>query len=49
MAGVQDPAFWKRFSVAVHLQDEEKGISQIERSASAAPTRPPLKHTYVSP
>lgn len=24
MAGVRDPAFWKRFSVAVHM-DEEKG------------------------
>lgn len=24
MAGVRDPAFWKRFSYAVHL-DEEKG------------------------
>ncbi|GAB7322203.1 hypothetical protein MBLNU13_g03207t1 [Cladosporium sp. NU13] len=24
MAGVRDPAFWKRFSVAVHM-DEEQG------------------------
>ena len=24
MAGVRDPAFWRRFSIAVHM-DEEKG------------------------
>lgn len=27
MAGVRDPAFWKRFSYAVHL-DEEQGEKQ---------------------
>lgn len=35
MAGVRDPAFWKRFSMAVHL-DEENGAS-----------RPEMKHSYV--
>ncbi|KAM0719601.1 hypothetical protein Q7P37_003731 [Cladosporium fusiforme] len=29
MAGVRDPAFWKRFSVAVHM-DEEKGMQQLK-------------------
>ncbi|KAK3690743.1 hypothetical protein LTR37_019009 [Vermiconidia calcicola] len=29
MAGVRDPQFWKRFSVAVHL-DEENGQTQHE-------------------
>ncbi|KAH9828500.1 hypothetical protein Tdes44962_MAKER02419, partial [Teratosphaeria destructans] len=29
MAGVRDPAFWKRFSYAVHL-DEEQGIPRHE-------------------
>lgn len=29
MAGVRDPAFWKRFSVAVHM-DEEKGEKQLK-------------------
>ncbi|OQO14887.1 hypothetical protein B0A48_00269 [Cryoendolithus antarcticus] len=33
MSGVRDPAFWKRFSVAVHMDEE------------AAPTRPDLKHS----
>lgn len=37
MAGVRDPAFWKRFSMAVHLDDEEN-----------ASGRPELKHKYVS-
>jgi hypothetical protein len=23
MAGVRDPAFWKRFSVAVHMDEEQ--------------------------
>lgn len=39
MAMVRDPAFWRRFSVAVH-QDEE---------AQARATRPELKHSYVTP
>lgn len=25
MAGVRDPAFWKRFSVAVHMDEEQQG------------------------
>jgi hypothetical protein len=32
MAGVRDPAFWKRFSMAVHLDEEN------------AQNRPELKH-----
>ncbi|KAI9830552.1 MAG: hypothetical protein M1819_005510 [Sarea resinae] len=34
MALVRDPAFWRRFSVAVHL-DEEKGVSPTMASPSA--------------
>ncbi|KAF2748536.1 hypothetical protein M011DRAFT_476534 [Sporormia fimetaria CBS 119925] len=37
---VNDPSFWRRFSVAVHL-DEAKTLSQ-------GTDRPALKHTYVS-
>ena len=25
MAGVRDPAFWKRFSLAVHMDEEQQG------------------------
>jgi hypothetical protein len=28
MAGVRDPAFWKRFSVAVHMDEEQQGEKQ---------------------
>ena len=45
MAAVQDPAFWKRFSVAVHIQDEEKGNTLDDGSMSTASSRPQLKHT----
>ena len=38
MSGVRDPAFWKRFSYAVHL-DEETGTQ--------GQSRPDLKHKYV--
>ncbi|KAF2110939.1 hypothetical protein BDV96DRAFT_690783 [Lophiotrema nucula] len=39
MAAVRDPAFWKRFSVAVHQDDQEKEERQ---------QRPELKHSYVT-
>jgi len=39
MAAVRDPAFWKRFSTAVHL---EEAASQPSTPMTA--TRPPLKH-----
>jgi hypothetical protein len=28
MAGVRDPAFWKRFSVAVHMDEENQQQKQ---------------------
>jgi len=40
MAVVRDPSFWKRFSMAVHL-DEERN------AAVSSSDRPELKHTYV--
>ncbi|KXT01643.1 hypothetical protein AC579_1140 [Pseudocercospora musae] len=33
MAGVRDPAFWKRFSTAVHL-DEEQAASGLKHQDS---------------
>lgn len=45
MSVVRDPYFWKRFSVAVH-QDEEAAIQSTVASPKAS--RPELKHTYVS-
>lgn len=47
MAGVRDPEFWRRFSMAVHL-DEEKGNISDSRSTSTASSRAPLKHSYVA-
>ncbi|KIW84788.1 hypothetical protein Z517_00176 [Fonsecaea pedrosoi CBS 271.37] len=43
-AGVRDPAFWRRFSMAVHL-DEEKGTISDTRSNSTASSTAPLRHT----
>jgi len=37
MAVVRDPAFWRRFSMAVHLDEE------------AQTAKPELKHSYVIP
>lgn len=48
MAGVQDPAFWKRFSVAAHLHDEEKVLPLESRTNSSTSSRPVVKHTYVA-
>jgi len=42
MAAVRDPAFWKRFSMAVHL-DEEQAASQPSTPAIGL-SRPGLKH-----
>lgn len=33
MAGVRDPAFWRRFSMAVHM-DEEKGTGTSDAEKS---------------
>ncbi|RMZ76236.1 hypothetical protein DV738_g5049, partial [Chaetothyriales sp. CBS 135597] len=44
MAVVRDPAFWKRFSIAVHL-DEEKGNFPDNQSASTGHSKQTLKHT----
>ncbi|KIW30881.1 uncharacterized protein PV07_02573 [Cladophialophora immunda] len=43
-AGVRDPAFWKRFSMAVHLDEEKANISET-RSTSTASSTAPLRHT----
>lgn len=45
MAGVRDPEFWRRFSIAVHM-DEEKGNTRsvATRSDSSVGTMS-LKHT----
>ncbi|KAA6416018.1 MAG: hypothetical protein FRX48_00737 [Lasallia pustulata] len=41
MSVVRDPAFWKRFSVAVHLDEEAAAQSTVASPIS----RPELKHT----
>jgi len=46
MAAVRDPAFWKRFSVAVHL-DEEKGTISDATSTSTGSSGNQLKKEYV--
>ncbi|KAK4941880.1 hypothetical protein LTR66_014755 [Elasticomyces elasticus] len=45
MSGVRDPAFWRRFSIAVHL-DEEASLG-TGASASPGEKRPKLEHAYV--
>jgi hypothetical protein len=47
MAGVRDPAFWRRFSMAVHM-DEEKGNISDSKSTSTVSTRAQIQHTYVN-
>ena len=49
MAGIRDPAFWRRFSLAVHLDEEKAGSCyHADAAASPASSRPSqLKHTYV--
>ncbi|KAK4975622.1 hypothetical protein LTR28_009123 [Elasticomyces elasticus] len=42
MSGVRDPAFWRRFSIAVHL-DEEASLG-TGASASPGEKRPKLEH-----
>ncbi|KIV97313.1 hypothetical protein PV10_01075 [Exophiala mesophila] len=44
MAGVRDPAFWRRFSMAVHLDEEKANISDAQ-STSSSSSRLTLKHT----
>ncbi|KIW19102.1 hypothetical protein PV08_03394 [Exophiala spinifera] len=44
MAGVRDPAFWRRFSMAVHM-DEEKANMSDSGSASSSSSHGGLKHT----
>ncbi|KEF56510.1 uncharacterized protein A1O9_06697 [Exophiala aquamarina CBS 119918] len=44
MAVVRDPAFWKRFSMAVHL-DEEKGTISDARSTSSLDPKSGVKHS----
>lgn len=45
MAGVRDPAFWKRFSVAVHM-DEEQGEKLGTQYKDPYVNRPHT-HTYI--
>lgn len=44
MAVVRDPQFWRRFSMAVHL-DEEKGAIADHISTSTSSSKSQLKHT----
>ncbi|EXJ66630.1 uncharacterized protein A1O5_10301, partial [Cladophialophora psammophila CBS 110553] len=44
MAGVRDPAFWRRFSMAVHLDEEKANISDTRSNSTASSTRA-LRHT----
>jgi hypothetical protein len=44
MANVRDPAFWRRFSLAVHL-DEEQNTTPDTQSASSTGSRLPIKRT----
>ena len=46
MATVRDPAFWRRFSVAVHL-DEEASSPTPSKTLSNTASYPELNHTYV--
>ncbi|KAJ9636323.1 hypothetical protein H2201_003483 [Coniosporium apollinis] len=39
MAVVRDPAFWRRFSMAVHMDEE------AQTQSASSPTRPNLKHS----
>lgn len=48
MATVRDPAFWRRFSVAVHL-DEEASSPTPAKTLSNTASYPELNHTYVPP
>lgn len=34
MAGVRDPAFWKRFSMAVHMDEEKGDVSRVDSEKS---------------
>ncbi|KAF7510069.1 hypothetical protein GJ744_007173 [Endocarpon pusillum] len=45
MAGIRDPAFWRRFSLAVHLDEEKANPSHTHGAASPASLRPELKHS----
>ncbi|MCJ1223824.1 hypothetical protein MMC12_000467 [Toensbergia leucococca] len=41
MAAVRDPAFWKRFSIAVHL--DEAATTQSQSPTTSLSSRPDLK------
>ncbi|KAL9091094.1 MAG: hypothetical protein Q9165_005021 [Trypethelium subeluteriae] len=41
---VRDPAFWHRFSVAVHKDEESKGPVYATTTTISSPSSPPLKH-----
>lgn len=56
MAGIRDPAFWKRFSTAVHRDEESNPNSpnpNLHRiptgTSSPSSSRPALKHSYALP
>lgn len=46
MATVRDPAFWKRFSTAVHLNDVES-VAGSNASSPNLSKRPTLDHQSV--
>ncbi|KAF4312417.1 hypothetical protein GTA08_BOTSDO11751 [Botryosphaeria dothidea] len=51
MATIRDPMFWKRFSAAIHLDEEAaageapKDQSSDSSSSSASKSRPKLEHS----
>ena len=44
MAGVRDPQFWRRFSMAVHLDEEKGGMTTRTNTNTSEISRPELKH-----
>lgn len=49
MAGVRDPAFWKRFSVAVHMDEEKQGEKQLKDEFVAPSSSKLDQNTYTNP
>lgn len=44
MANIKDPAFWRRFSLAVHLAEDEKTSPDSDR---AVQSQKAVEHTYA--
>lgn len=48
MAGVRDPAFWKRFSVAVHMDEEQGEKLGAQYKDPYVNSDPPILHSKTS-